>query len=65
MVDRPAQRSSPATAILEKCFARGEIDKDEFGNRKRLLSIWGQAWKPAHFGALNKALNDHGALQAA
>ena len=34
---RPPERSS-ARAILEERFARGEIDKEEFEERQRLLS---------------------------
>ena len=35
---RPAPRSQSAIQILEERFARGEIDKDELEERKRLLS---------------------------
>ena len=35
---RAAPRSRVAIQILEERFARGEIDKDEFEERKRLLS---------------------------
>lgn len=35
---RPATRSRTPIQILEERFARGEIDRDEFEERKRLLS---------------------------
>lgn len=35
---RPGSRSRTAIQILEERFARGDIDKDEFEERKRLLS---------------------------
>jgi putative membrane protein len=35
---RPGGRSRTSMQILEERFARGEIDKDEFEERKRLLS---------------------------
>jgi len=35
---RPGSRGRSAIQILEERFARGEIDKDEFEERKRLLS---------------------------
>ena len=35
---RAAPRGRAAIQILEERFARGEIDKDEFEERKRLLS---------------------------
>lgn len=34
----PASQRSSALHLLEERFARGEIDKDEFVERKRLLS---------------------------
>lgn len=34
----PAPRGKTALQILEERFARGEIDKDEFEERRRLLS---------------------------
>jgi uncharacterized membrane protein len=35
--DRPAGPSVDAVAILEECFARGEIDQDEFERRRDAL----------------------------
>ncbi|HUP16401.1 MAG TPA: SHOCT domain-containing protein [Acidimicrobiia bacterium] len=39
LVDRPAQTGSTKSAIriLEERFARGEIDRDEFEERRRTL----------------------------
>ncbi len=37
--DPPGQESGGrALEILEECFAKGEIDKEEFAEKKRLLS---------------------------
>ncbi|MDA1089575.1 MAG: SHOCT domain-containing protein [Proteobacteria bacterium] len=34
----PAASKNPALEILQERFARGDIEKDEFENRKRLLA---------------------------